>query len=229
MTVVRGVDDRDEEAMAGDVDGPTAADPLLVADVDVDVKSETLAAALVGSGGSGRRDHAPVSVARLEQTRQQIRTTVRLRSRVPGPCAPICVRSRSMHALVLVLVLAAQAPPPDPAETTEPAKPAQTTATSTSPTAKWGVGLVAVGASVAAAGTVSFTLIEALSTPDRTGNPLSEEAESFTQAAGFTAIALVSVSAVVMVVGTGLILIDEEATAPSSSSPSSSSSPDPVY
>ena len=118
---------------------------------------------------------------------------------------------------------------PAPSSSSPPAPASPSAPASASPVAAWGVGLVAVGASVAAAGTVGFTLIEALSTPDRAGNPISEDAENFTQAAGFTAIALASVSAVVLVIGAGMILVDEEASSSSSSSSSSSPPSDPTY
>ena len=70
------------------------------------------------------------------------------------------------------------------------------------------------GASVAAASTVAFTLIEGVTTPDRESNPISASAETFTQAAGFTTVALASVSAVAVVVGAALILIDEDQPGP---------------
>lgn len=118
-----------------------------------------------------------------------------------------------MHALTLLLALAGPAEPVDPA--VEPAAPAaQVAAPASSSTTLLGVALVAGGTATAAASSEAFTLIEALATPDRPGNAVDKNVETFNQAAGFTAIALASVSAVVVVVGAGLLLVEEDSTAP---------------
>jgi hypothetical protein len=71
-----------------------------------------------------------------------------------------------------------------------------------------GVGLVATGAGLAAAGTVTFTLVQALGTPDKPDAPVLAGIERFTAISGFLGIALASVSAVLMVVGAALTLSD---------------------
>lgn len=81
------------------------------------------------------------------------------------------------------------------------------------PPSQWqknvGVGLVAGGAGVACADIATVTLIEALTTPDRAGNPKAENVEFFTQTAGFSVAAATALSAVAIVVGASLLLIDE--------------------
>jgi hypothetical protein len=130
-----------------------------------------------------------------------------------------------MPVLALALVLALQ-----PVMATEAAAPPETTAASTSttsttpstttsttaaplPASQWqksvGVGLVAGGAGVACAGIATVTLIEALTTPDREGNPKAENVEFFSQTAGFGVAAATALSAVAIVVGAALLLIDE--------------------
>ncbi len=71
-----------------------------------------------------------------------------------------------------------------------------------------GVGLLAVGASLATGGTIAFTFLEAVSTPDRKSNPPSAAIERFTTISGFLGIATASVSAVLVVIGAGLTLSD---------------------
>jgi hypothetical protein len=55
---------------------------------------------------------------------------------------------------------------------------------------------------------VTFTLAEALGTPDRKNAPVSADAERFTAVSGFLGIAVASLSAVLVVVGTALTLSD---------------------
>ncbi len=69
-----------------------------------------------------------------------------------------------------------------------------------------GVGMVAAGAVVAAGSTVAYTLVEALTTPDRDTAEISPEQETLASIGGFTSLAAVSVSAVVIVIGAGLAI-----------------------
>ena len=71
-----------------------------------------------------------------------------------------------------------------------------------------GVGLLAAGAGLAAGGTVAFTFVEAVSTPDRPNNPPSATSERFTTISGFLGVAVASVAAVLIVIGAGLTLSD---------------------
>ena len=98
-----------------------------------------------------------------------------------------------------------------------------TTATTTNTTAvvpsirgPVGVGLLAAGAGLAAGGTVVFTFVEAVSTPDRPNNPPSAASEQFTTYSGFLGVAVASVSAVLIVIGAAITLADagDGATAP---------------
>lgn len=111
-----------------------------------------------------------------------------------------------MSPLILAAALLAQ-----PVSTSSaPAAPtAAATAVATTPTrGPVGVGLLATGAGLAAAGTVTFTLVQALGTPDKPDAPVSAGVEQFTAVSGFLGIAVASVSAVLMVVGAALTLSD---------------------
>jgi NaMN:DMB phosphoribosyltransferase len=71
---------------------------------------------------------------------------------------------------------------------------------------------------LAAAGTVGVALVEGLTRPDRATSARSDVLETFTQVGGFVAIAVASVSAVLLVAGGGLVLADVTAvTAPAAS------------
>jgi len=129
-----------------------------------------------------------------------------------------------MSAFLLALLLVAQpvmtpssgtpapapaATTPTPETTTTVAPETATAATTTAPPSlrgPVGVGLLAAGAGLAAGGTVAFTFVEAVSTPDRASNPASAASERFTAISGFLGVAIASVSAVLMVIGAGLTL-----------------------
>jgi hypothetical protein len=66
---------------------------------------------------------------------------------------------------------------------------------------------------MAAAGTVGVALVEGLTRPDRPTSARSEFLETFTQVGGFVAVAVASVSAVLLVAGGGLVLADVTAVA----------------
>ena len=130
--------------------------------------------------------------------------------------------TRCMSAFLLALLLVAQPvmapspntsapPPPVPtalraAPTTAPAAPTAPALAAPSMRGPVGVGLLAAGAGLAAGGTVAFTFVEAVSTPDRANNPASANSERFTVISGFLGVAIASVSAVLMVIGAGLTL-----------------------
>ena len=129
------------------------------------------------------------------------------------------IRNPDMHLALIVFGVAAQlvTAEPEPSAAAEEAAPAAAAIApqeTMSASQAWGIALVAAGASVAAASTVAFTLIEGVTTPDRESNPISASAETCTQAAGFTTVALASVSAVAVVVGAALILIDDDQPGP---------------
>jgi hypothetical protein len=69
-----------------------------------------------------------------------------------------------------------------------------------------GVGLLAIGTAVAAGSTVAYTLVEALTTPDRDTGTVSATQETLSSIGGFASVAAVSVSAVVIVIGAGLAI-----------------------
>ena len=70
------------------------------------------------------------------------------------------------------------------------------------------MGLLAGGAALAAGSAVAFTVIEALSKPDRRGEEPSADVESFTQVSGLILVGAASASAVLMAIG-GAVALDE--------------------
>lgn len=113
-----------------------------------------------------------------------------------------------MSPLILAAALLAQPVSTSTATAAPPVAPAAATAATTAPRGPVGVGLLATGAGLAAAGTVTFTLVQALGTPDKPDAPVSAGVEQFTAVSGFLGIAVASVSAVLMVVGAALTLSD---------------------
>jgi hypothetical protein len=114
-----------------------------------------------------------------------------------------------MSPLILAAALLAQPVSTSSATATPPVEPAAAAAASTTASrGPVGVGLLATGAGLAAAGTVTFTLVQALGTPDKPDAPVSAGIEQFTAVSGFLGIAVASVSAVLMVVGAALTLSD---------------------
>ncbi len=123
--------------------------------------------------------------------------------------AAVAAIAIDMSPLLLAVALLAQ-PVASTAPAPAPAPEAPAVAPAAAPPARGpvGLGLLAVGAGLAAAGTVTFTLAEALGTPDRTNAPVSADAEQFTAVSGFLGIAVASLSAVLVVVGAALTLSD---------------------
>lgn len=119
-----------------------------------------------------------------------------------------------MSPLILAAALLAQPVSTSSATAAAPVEPAAaaaataTASATATPRGPVGVGLLATGAGLAAAGTVTFTLVQALGTPDKPDAPVSTGFEQFTAVSGFLGIAVASVSAVLMVVGAALTLSD---------------------
>jgi hypothetical protein len=71
-----------------------------------------------------------------------------------------------------------------------------------------GVGLAAAGGALAVTGVVGFTLVEALTRPDDPAAKRDDALETFTQTGGFVAVAVASVSAVLLLCGGALLLAE---------------------
>lgn len=87
-----------------------------------------------------------------------------------------------------------------------------TTTTTTEPSVLpvVGVSLLASGAGLAALGTVGFTLLEAVSTPDRRNQDPPDAVLQFNAVSGFIGVATASVSAVLMVIGAGIVIANTD-------------------
>ena len=136
---------------------------------------------------------------------------------VPAPASPAPAPSSPSPTASPASPTASPAPSPSstatrspgPAEAPQPEVVSSATAAATPPSLRAiGVGLASTGAAVAVLGTVGFVLAEGLTRPDDPSAERDDAIETFTQSGGFVAVAVASVSAVLVLSGGGLVLAD---------------------